>query len=403
MGFALPCNEIGAVEEILCNDDGIACTEPIGKLLTSLVADDARPLGASEPENDIRNLNLLQKTNNKQANTIHSFIRINYLFFNGRMELAPLNFVLPTKNIPARSFLPEPNYQESRWAFSVGMNIFLMAHFMNSKFSKNPSPEVDKRHYFEEIQYLNNDFVNLQRQLAKQDTELAMLNEMKIQFQGITAHDMRNAISVILMIATFLEEDTHGVIEKEQEEFLDNISSSATFMLRLIEDLPEISKIESGKLKFNLTELNLNALITETVKLYQVLVSKKIIHISFTEKGEPFDVKVDRLKIEQVMNNLLSNTIKYTNPDGTNEVTLNLDHQRAIVHVADKGTGIPEHKIAEPLIPFRLIAPKGTGGEKGTGLGLAITKKSLKGMVEKYGSKVFLEREPHLAISFQPM
>ena len=103
--------------------------------------------------------------------------------------------------------------------------------------------------YYEELSRLNNDLVNMQRELAKKNRELDELNKLKNQFLGIAAHDLRNPLSVILGFSALMLEEEEANLSEDQIMMLDSILTSSEFMLRLINNLLDVSAIESGKLK----------------------------------------------------------------------------------------------------------------------------------------------------------
>ncbi|HEX2640330.1 MAG TPA: histidine kinase dimerization/phospho-acceptor domain-containing protein, partial [Pyrinomonadaceae bacterium] len=101
---------------------------------------------------------------------------------------------------------------------------------------------------YDDLSRLNNELATMQRELAKKNHELARLNEQKNQFLGIASHDLRNPLEVILNYSQFLLEDTADVLADEHKEFINIIRSSSGFMLNLVNDFLDYSKIEAGKL-----------------------------------------------------------------------------------------------------------------------------------------------------------
>jgi signal transduction histidine kinase len=225
----------------------------------------------------------------------------------------------------------------------------------------------------------NNELSNLGRELQKKNAELVKLDDLKNQFLGMAAHDLRNPISVILTYSDFILEEAGEALAEEHLRFMETISRSSHFMLSMLNDLLDIAKIESGRLELDPEPLDLNALIGRNVVFNRVLAEKKKIGVRF-EPGEGLStVKVDGGKIDQVLNNLISNAVKFS-PGGTN-VTVRAfrDGESATVSVADEGPGIPDGDLQKLFLPFSRTSVRSTGGEKSTGLGLAIVKKIIQG------------------------
>jgi signal transduction histidine kinase len=225
----------------------------------------------------------------------------------------------------------------------------------------------------------NNELSNLGRELQKKNAELVKLNDLKNQFLGMAAHDLRNPISVILSYSDFLLEEAGETLGEEHRRFLATIRKSSDFMLSMLNDLLDITKIESGRLELELETVDLTDLIEHNVVLNRVLAAKKTIGIRFQHAEDLPPTPVDRGKIDQVLNNLISNAVKFS-PAGTT-VTVHAfrsgDH--VTVSVKDEGPGIPEGDRQKLFQPFSRTSVKSTGGEKSTGLGLAIVKKIILG------------------------
>ncbi len=236
----------------------------------------------------------------------------------------------------------------------------------------------------------NHELSNLSRELQKTNAELVRSNDLKNQFLGMAAHDLRNPIGVILSYSEFLSEEAADVLNEEHLQFLQTIRRSSEFMLRLLNDLLDVARIESGRLDLEREPVDLAALIRENVLLNQVLADKKGIRIAFrAEDGLP-PVPADRQKIEQVLNNLLSNAMKFS-PAGTSvDVTLARNDGDAVVSIRDEGPGIPESDRQKLFQPFARMSVKSTGGEKSTGLGLAIVRKIVQG----HAGRIRVDSEP---------
>jgi len=244
---------------------------------------------------------------------------------------------------------------------------------------------------YEEISRLNNDLVGIQRELAKKNAALIQLNQEKNRFLGIAAHDLRNPLHAILMLSEFLLDE---VADGEQKEFLEEIRSNSTFMARLIDDLLDVAKIESGQVALDYTTCDINDLINANVKRQRLVAARKKIEVSFTDKPLP-PVQIDIFKIEQVLNNLIGNAIKFTTPGGQIEVRVHEKGDYFQIEIQDWGTGIPP-EIQSKLFTVYGKGQAGTAGEKSTGLGLVIVKQ----IIQAHKGEIHLESTPGVGTIF---
>lgn len=225
----------------------------------------------------------------------------------------------------------------------------------------------------------NNELSNLGRELQKKNAELVKLNDLKNQFLGMAAHDLRNPIGVILSYSEFLLEEAGEALGEEHRQFLTTIRKSSDFMLSMLNDLLDITKIESGRLELELESVDLIDLIEKNVVLNRVLAAKKAILIAFQHDTDLPPTPVDRGKIDQVLNNLISNAVKFSPAGTTVTVHAFRSGDQVTVSVKDEGPGIPEAERQKLFQPFSRTSVQSTGGEKSTGLGLAIAKKIILG------------------------
>jgi len=233
--------------------------------------------------------------------------------------------------------------------------------------------------YYEELSRLNNDLVNMQRELAKKNRELDELNKIKNQFLGIAAHDLRNPLGVIIGYSDYILEENDGNFSEEHVMMLNAILTSSEFMLRLINNLLDVSAIESGNMELELSKTDLISLIKKNVALNNVIAQKKNIQIQFNDPVQISEILLDIGKIEQVLNNLISNAVKYSFPNTTVQVKISQNDSEVIVSVTDQGQGIPESELGKLFKPFEKTSVQSTAGEKSTGLGLSIVKNLVLG------------------------
>jgi len=246
-----------------------------------------------------------------------------------------------------------------------------------------------------EFSKLNNELANLQRELAKKNTELVKLNEIKNRFLGMAAHDLRNPLGHIYNYAELIEDEIDNLSEAQQM-FLTVIKSQSMFMVNLVNELLDFSVIESGKVSLNLKLTNLIELLASNIDLSKKPAEKKSIVIDFSSTISSLPIFIDEEKISQVISNLISNAIKYSEQKTTISISVEENESEAVVTVKDQGIGIQPNELTELFKPFQTTSNRSTGGEKSTGLGLFISKR----IVESHHGKLWAESKPGIGSKF---
>lgn len=248
---------------------------------------------------------------------------------------------------------------------------------------------------YDEISQLNNELVSIQRELARKNAELSRLNELKNQFLGMAAHDLRNPLHVISTYSEFLLDDLSNILDSEQVDFLTTIHDQSQFMARLINDLLDVATIESGKLQLDLQPVDLIKLTENNLVRNRLIAARKKITL-LLETSPIHPLLLDPTKIEQVLDNLITNAIKFS-PTGS-KVTIRVQstEKEVLLTVQDEGQGIPAEEVEKLFKPFQRTSVKSTAGEKSTGLGLAIVKR----IIEEHGGKIWLKSQVGLGSTF---
>ncbi|MEO8603995.1 MAG: HAMP domain-containing sensor histidine kinase [bacterium] len=240
---------------------------------------------------------------------------------------------------------------------------------------------------YDDLTRLNNDLATAHRELAKTSAEMARLNEQKNLFLGIAAHDLRNPLGAIAAFSDLLLEEAADVLSPEHLDFVEQIKSQSEFMLHLVNDLLDVAKIEAGKLELDRTPVDLVAMVKRALTLTNSQANKKRIALQFTSGDAPLVVSLDPGKIQQVLTNLITNSIKFSAAGTTVEVRVICHAGEAVLSVRDQGPGIPAAELATLFRPFQRTSVKSTAGESSTGLGLVIVRK----VVEGHGGRIWVE------------
>lgn len=239
--------------------------------------------------------------------------------------------------------------------------------------------KLETEELYEELTQLNNDLSNAQRKIEKKNAELERLNKVKDEFLGMAAHDLRNPLSVMFSLSDLLLDEDGDPLTEEQRELIEQIQESSEFMLKLVEDLLEVNRIEAGKLSLSIEETNLKTLLERIVHMNEGLARKKDIDLVLKVSEDIPAIEIDAHKLEQVFNNLISNAVKYSYPGSNVRIFLQKKGDEVRIGVEDEGQGIPEDEQSKLFEPFTTTSAEATGGETSTGLGLTITKKIVEG------------------------
>jgi signal transduction histidine kinase len=215
--------------------------------------------------------------------------------------------------------------------------------------------------------------------LEQQNRELEDLNRQKNEFCGMAAHDLRNPITVIQNSSSIILKYLGENLTDKQKEFLKKINDSSQFTIKLLSDLLDISKIESGRLELEITQNDYIDFLKNNIELNNFFANEKDISINLGLRDEIPLIDFDRNKIEQVLNNLISNAIKYSYPNTEINIEVEREGDFLLTKVIDQGQGIPEDEQPNIFKAFQKASTKPTAGEKSTGLGLAIAKKIVEG------------------------
>ena len=216
---------------------------------------------------------------------------------------------------------------------------------------------------------------------AKEEAEKA--NRGKSEFLSRMSHELRTPLNAILGFGQLLEMDDLG---EDSNESVGHILQAGRHLLGLINEVLDISRIESGNISFQLEPVVANRLVQEAIALVQPLADQRDVKLRTTFPDGPVSVFADAQRLKQVLLNLLSNGIKYTRDKGSVELSLSLEPGRVLFHVEDDGPGIPEESMERLFVPFDRLGADKTNVE-GTGLGLPLTKR----LVEAMGGQILVK------------
>jgi PAS domain S-box-containing protein len=227
------------------------------------------------------------------------------------------------------------------------------------------------------------------RELELRNREVEQANQLKSEFLASMSHELRTPLHTIIGFTELLTEELEGPLNPKQQRFMNHIHTDSLHLLSLINDILDISKIESGRIQLRRESFEIAGVLEETLSSVRPQAAAKSIVIS-TSVAIPAPIFADRLRVKQILFNLLSNALKFTPEGGKVQVAGARRGAFVEIAVSDTGIGIPKEQHEAVFDKFYQVGATTKGVREGTGLGLAITK----ALIEEHGGRIWLESEP---------
>ncbi|WP_115461035.1 sensor histidine kinase [Winogradskyella aurantiaca] len=226
---------------------------------------------------------------------------------------------------------------------------------------------------------------------------LKVREEYRKEFMGNVSHEMKTPLFTVQgYILTLLD----GAMDDEviRKKYLKRANKGVERLIYIIKDLDMITKLEVGDLRLNKEVFDIVELVENVFDLFEMKAAKKNITLTFDmDYSKPVLVNADKERIQQVLTNLVVNSIKYGREKGTTEVSIeNLIKNKVIIRVTDNGEGITEEHIPRLFERFYRVDKSGSRKEGGSGLGLSIVKH----IIEAHEEKIYVESEPEVGSEF---
>jgi PAS domain S-box-containing protein len=225
-----------------------------------------------------------------------------------------------------------------------------------------------------------------QEKIMQMNNKLNEAVDTKDKFFSIIAHDLRNPMHGLMSISQMLNDDYDDLEHEERKQLIKSLYSSGKNTFKLLENLLNWSRLQTGKMDYNPTSINIYALIHKAIKPLNEIAKKKSLSIIASADPELF-IEADENILETVLRNLISNAIKFSYPNSTIEVTSQLNCEFVYIKVRDFGTGIEEQMMDKLFKPGKNSSRNGTNKERGTGLGLLLCHD----MIELHNGKIEVE------------
>ncbi len=268
----------------------------------------------------------------------------------------------------------------------------------------------------EELQAMNEELMNHQKELAEANIRLEEVSRAKSDFLANMSHELRTPLNSIIGFSEVLQDELYGKLNEKQLEYVCDILTSGRHLLSLINDILDLSKVESGKMELELSSLILRDVLNSSIRMFKEKAMKHNIKLSLEiEPDADTEIEADERKLKQIMFNLLSNALKFTPDGGSVQVSAHriadlrlqiaesgAEEKSGIrnlqseigrdfieISVEDTGIGIKKEDINKIFKEFTQIESAYTKEYEGTGLGLALTKR----LVELHGGNIRVESE----------
>jgi two-component system cell cycle sensor histidine kinase PleC len=233
------------------------------------------------------------------------------------------------------------------------------------------------------------DTKGMQSELIRAKMEAEVANKAKSEFLANMSHELRTPLNSIIGFSDMLLTQNFGPLNEKQLRYVNNISTSGNHLLKLINGVLDISKVEAGRMELHVENVSIQNSVSEVKALLTPLASKKSIQILNLVDEEMMTIKADKMKFKQILYNLIDNAIKFTPEGGHITVDAKVAETGAEVTVRDTGIGMCEEESWKVFEPFIRFEKPELGEQMGTGLGLSLVKK----FVEMHAGKVWVESE----------
>ena len=220
----------------------------------------------------------------------------------------------------------------------------------------------------------------LRLDLEKRNKQLEDLHQLKNEFMGMAAHDIRNPLASVMACADLIESIAPSASPARVQMFAGQISGAARRINAIITNLLDVNAIDSGQRNINIASHDLSAIVERVVQQNALKAGSKQINLQFVPSSSPTLAAIDESATEQVLDNIISNAVKYSPSGRTVTARLVRSASSMRVEVQDEGPGLSAEDQAKMFRKFCRLSPKPTAGEPSTGLGLWIVKQLTESM-----------------------
>jgi signal transduction histidine kinase/CheY-like chemotaxis protein len=225
------------------------------------------------------------------------------------------------------------------------------------------------------------------RELQERSRQLDVAGRHKSEFLASMSHELRTPLNAVIGFSDVLLERMFGDLNDRQEEYLRDIRDSGRHLLELINEILDLSKVEAGRMEIDRAPVSLSNVLEHGVAMVRERAARRGVALTLDSRGDLGLVSADELKLKQVVLNLLTNAIKFTEVGGSVHVTARLEGDEAQVEVRDTGIGIAEDEQERIFEAFQRGGRGVRTSTEGTGLGLTLSKR----IVELHGGRMWMQ------------
>ncbi len=230
----------------------------------------------------------------------------------------------------------------------------------------------------------------LAEKYAEEKTRAEEANAAKSKFLANMSHELRTPLNAIIGFSEIMESGMFGPLGADKyNEYCSDIRDSGQYLLEVINDILDMSKIEAGRIRLDFEDLDLDTLLAESMRVVSAKAQEKQLEVS-ARIAPDLQLRGDRRAIKQIALNLLSNAVKFTPPGGSVTVRGRMSDEFVVLGIADTGIGIASEALAKLGRPFEQVESQLTKSHQGSGLGLAIAKS----LVELHGGCMRIRSRP---------
>ena len=254
---------------------------------------------------------------------------------------------------------------------------------------------ADNRKHLVDVEKKNNALELAQRELLQNNEDLVAAARAKSQFLASMSHELRTPLNAIIGFSRLVLKKTEGQIPEQQKKNLRLINDSGQALLALVNDLLDFERIEAGRLKITIEDVDVDDMIATMEATLRPNAEKKSMTLACRVDGPPLSVKTDPDRLRQILVNFTNNAIKYSDK-GHVDVVVSRTAAGVVFSVKDEGIGIPKDQLQKIFEPFHQVDGGFSREREGVGLGLAIVGR----LVEMLGGTIAVESEAGVGSTF---
>jgi signal transduction histidine kinase len=229
-------------------------------------------------------------------------------------------------------------------------------------------------------------YTDTMEKLQALNLQIEAASTAKSQFLANMSHEFRTPLNAIIGFTEVLQDQIPGPLNAEQIEYLGDVHNAGQLLLRLINDVLDLAKVEAGRLELFYETFPIAQTVREAVTALRGAAEKKGITIQLNLPPDLGLITADQIRLKQILFNLLSNAVKFTDHGGV-RVTAAIEDSQLHLAIADTGIGIRPEDMQRIFVEFSQVDASHARRHEGTGLGLALSKR----LVEAHGGRIWLE------------